>query len=176
MNIFRYLLFALLLGAVLVLSQSTTGPDAGSKAPDISGRTLSGRVIQSAELSGKTIVVEFWATWCPACVSSLPALQRFYEQHGDDPSLEVFAVHVPKGAVAPAIRNFCQKRGYSFPVILDSAAHLSMSFQIESIPTLVVIGPDGVVDRVKNGALGGSPDDAAARIKHWVDLASEPDT
>ena len=41
---------------------------------------------------------------------------------------------------------------------------------------MVVIGPDGVVDRVKNGALGGSPDDAAARIKHWVDLASEPDT
>ena len=74
-------------------------------------------------------------------------------------------------AISAAVKLFCEKRAYHFPVLLDRNARLSAAFQIESIPTLIVIGPDGSVQHVKNGA-SGSPEDGARRIKQWVDAAS----
>ena len=172
MRVLKYILLGLALFALLLVTQKTTGPKVGTLAPEFVGKTLSGRTVNAAQLKGKTIVVDFWATWCPACVSSLPALNRFYQEYGRDDSIEVFAVHVPKGAISAAVKLFCEKRAYHFPVLLDRNARLSAAFQIESIPTLIVIGPDGSVQHVKNGALGGSPEDGARRIKQWVDAAS----
>ena len=176
MRVLKYVLVAFALLALLMVSNQTTGPKIGLQAPVFSARTLSGREVDGKQLLGKTVVVEFWATWCPACVSSLPALQRFHKQYGKDPSIEVFAVHVPKGAIPAAVKAFCDKRQYDFPLILDRYARLSADFQIQSIPTLIVIGPNGDVNHVKNGALGGSPEDGARRIKQWVDAANGPST
>jgi thiol-disulfide isomerase/thioredoxin len=130
-------------------------------------------MVTSQALRGRTIVFEFWATWCPACVSSLPALNAFEQLVKDDSGIDVYSVHVPKGAFAPAVEAFMTKRGYDFPVILDRDAQLSRAFQIESIPTLIVVAPDGRVSRVKNGAIGGSAEDGAERIQSWVFEASK---
>ena len=176
MRVLKYVLVAVALIALLLVSKKTTGPKIGIQAPSFSARTMSGRMVDGKQLHGKTVVVEFWATWCPACVSSLPALHRFHEQYGKDPSIEVFAVHVPKGAIPAAVKRFCDKRQYGFPLVLDRNARLSTDFQIQSIPTLIVISPNGEVHHVKNGALGGSPEDGARRIKQWVDAASGPST
>ena len=171
----KYLPLLFIFLAVVLLLQQTTGPKVGTEAPTISAFTLAGEAVNSSQFEGKTVVLDFWATWCAACVSSLPALHRFYETYRNDPSVMVLAVHVPKGAIAPAVQNFCDKRAYRFPVILDKNAELSARFQIQSIPTLVVIGPDGNVRHVKNGALGGSAEDGAARIESWVEKAAKTD-
>ena len=176
MDFARLAIFVLILGALFVFSQSTTGPEVGTQAPQFSAKTLSGRLVDKAQLEGKTVVVEFWATWCRACVSSLPALHLFYEQYGQDPSVEVFAVHVPKGASALPVKNFQERNGYRFPVVLDQRARLSRLLEIESILTLIVIAPNGSVHRVKNGALVGPAQVNADRIKGWVDSASAPDS
>ena len=171
----RWIRFALIFGAILWLllqSQTTTGPELGTSSPRFKTRTTNGQMVSSEALRGRTIVFEFWATWCPACVSSLPALNAFEQRVKNDASIEVYSVHVPKGAFAPAVAAFMTQRGYDFPVILDRDAQLSRAFQIESIPTLIVVGPDGRVSRVKNGALGGSAEDGAERIQSWVSEAS----
>ena len=176
MRVLKYVLVAIALLALLLVSKKTKGPKVGVQAPTFSARTLGGRMVDGEQLRGKTVVVEFWATWCPACVSSLPALNRFHQQYGKDPSIEVFAVHVPKGAIPAAVKGFCDKRQYGFPIVLDRNARLSSDFQIHSIPTLIVIGPNGDVHHVKNGALWGSPEDGARQIKQWVDAARVPTT
>lgn len=175
----RWIRFILIFGAILWLllqSQVTTGPNLGTESPDFKIRTLSGEVVSSKALLGQTVVLEFWATWCPACVSSLPALNTFEQSIQEDDTVSVYSVHVPKGAFAPAVEAFMNRRNYSFSVILDRNAQLSRAFQIESIPTLIVIGPDGRVRHVKNGALGGSPEEGAQRIRGWVDEAAQDQT
>jgi len=133
-------------------------------------------MVDGNQLRGKTVVVEFWATWCPACVSSLPALNAFERSVQQDDTVSVYSVHVPKGAFAPAVETFMNRRNYDFSVILDRNAQLSRAFQIESIPTLIVIGPDGRVHHVKNGALSGSPTEGAQRIRGWVNQAADENT
>ncbi|MGB0647526.1 MAG: TlpA family protein disulfide reductase, partial [Bradymonadia bacterium] len=127
-----------------------------------------GELVSSEVLLGRTVVLEFWATWCPACVSSLPALNAYRDSVKDEPSISVFGVHVPKGAFAPSVSAFMERRQYSFDVILDRHADLSRAFQIDSIPTLIILGPDGRVRHVKNGAIGGSAEEGARRIEDWV--------
>ena len=169
----RWIRFILIFGAILWLllqSQVTTGPPLGVTGPTFKIRTTSGQVISSNALLGRTVVLEFWATWCPACVSSLPALNAFHDSIQHDDTV-VYGVHVPKGAFAPAVESFMTQRNYDFPVILDRDAQLSRAFEIESIPTLIVIGPDGRVHHVKNGALGGSAHEGAQRIQSWVTQA-----
>lgn len=172
----RWIKFILIFGAILWLllqSQTTTGPELGTSSPRFKTRTTTGQVVASDSLRGRTVVFEFWATWCPACVSSLPALNAFERLVKNDERIEVYSVHVPKGAFAPAVEAFMDKRQYGFPVILDRDAQLSRAFQIESIPTLIVIDPDGRVRHVKNGAIGGSAEDGAQRIRSWVSKASK---
>ena len=172
----RILRFLLIFGAIIWLllqSQVTSGPELDSQGPRFEIRTMAGETVSSEGLLGRTVVLEFWATWCPACVSSLPALNAYRNSIKDDQSIAVFGVHVPKGAFAPSVSSFMERRQYRFDVILDSHADLSRSFQIESIPTLIILGPDGRVRHVKNGAIGGSAAEGARRIADWVAKASK---
>ena len=163
--------FLLIFGAIIWLllqSQVTSGPELGIQGARFEIRTISGELVSSEDLLGRTVVLEFWATWCPACVSSLPALNSYRDLVADDPSISVFGVHVPKGRLAPSVSDFMTRRQYSFDVILDRQADLSRAFKIESIPTLIILGPDGRVRHVKNGAIGGSAEEGARRIEGWV--------
>ena len=53
-------------------TQSTTGPTVDEQIPSFKGTTLTGQQIDQNALKGRVTVLEFWATWCPACISSLP--------------------------------------------------------------------------------------------------------
>jgi hypothetical protein len=53
----------------------------GEVAPDFEFTTLQGRRMKLSSLKGKVVMVDFWATWCPPCVASLPELRRLYNEH-----------------------------------------------------------------------------------------------
>ena len=162
--------FLLIFGAIIWLllqSQVTSGPELGIQGPRFEIRTISGELVSSEDLLGRTVVLEFWATWCPACVSSLPALNSYRDLVADDPSISVL-VYMSRRALCTSVSDFMTRRQYSFDVILDRQIDLSRAFKIESIPTLIILGPDGRVRHVKNGAIGGSAEEGATSNWGWV--------
>ncbi len=168
----KYILVAALVFWVLVQDRLPTGPDLGVETPRFEARATNGEVFDSDSLRGKTVVVDFWAGWCPACVASLPAIHEFHQNRLSDSSVELMTVHVPKGGSRATIEHYQQSQGYSFPVVLDRDARLVTSFKIESIPTLIIIAPDGRVHHVKNGQLRGNAQEGARRIEKWVERAA----
>ncbi len=110
------------------------------------------------DYKGKTIFLNFWATWCPPCRAEMPDIQKLYERssrEGKD-SVIVLGVAAPKlGSEKDeaGIKAFMEKNGYSYPVLMDKGGKLFEAYGIRAIPTTYLIDRRGnVIGRVQ-GAL-----------------------
>ena len=148
-----WIAIALVSGAIAFSVLSGDGPPVGRLAPEISAQRLNGEAFLLSSLRGRVVVLDFWATWCPPCQKSLPALQRVHERYKDDPAVFVASVNTDHPVDQKnLLGRFMQARRYDFPVILDDGAKsVSNAYRVQSIPTLVVIDAEGLVRKVERG-------------------------
>lgn len=168
-----------IVGVAGVLAYTLTGghgggPPKGSVAPAFSAPVLGGTErFDSASAAGHTMVLDFWATWCPPCVKSLPALQRVHTRYREVDDVVVLSVNTDVGPRRPdRVGNFMKARRFDFPVLLDDGA-VSAAYHVKSIPTLVVVGPDGRVSEVEIGARFNSIDDLERHLVETIEAARE---
>ena len=117
-----------------------------------------GKTHTLADYKGKTIFLNFWATWCPPCRAEMPDIQKLYErspQDGDN-AVIVLGVAAPKlGSEKDqdGIKAFMDKNGYTYPVLMDEGGKLFEAYGIRAIPTTYLIDRNGnIIGRVQ-GAL-----------------------
>jgi thiol-disulfide isomerase/thioredoxin len=107
-------------------------------------RTLDGQVVSLAQLRGKVIVLNLWATWCPPCVAEMPGLQTLHEKTQSD---NIALVLLSMDENPAKVRRFIARRGFTMP-IYTTESDLPAVFNTESIPTTFLIAPNGdIVDR-----------------------------
>ena len=114
-------------------------------APDFSLTTLDGHPVKLADYRGqKKLVVSFWASWCTPCKLELPLLKQFYEQHHrPDSRFDVVAVSIDE-EMRPA-KAYAAEAKLPFPVLLDSDSKVADAYQVDSIPTMILIAENGQV-------------------------------
>ena len=83
------------------------------KAPEFNLETLGGDSIRSADLKGKVVVLDFWATWCGPCIDELPQFQATVDRWADRPEVVFLAVSVDEDD--DLVRRFMKKNEYDFP-------------------------------------------------------------
>lgn len=101
------------------------------------------------QYKGKTILLNFWATWCGPCRSEMPDLQAVYEDYGNnEKDLVVLGVAAPdlgqEGSVED-ITAFLEENGYTYPTLMNEDASLFYSYGISSFPTTFMIDKNGNV-------------------------------
>lgn len=127
----------------------------GKPAPDFSLKSLDGsQTVALSDLKGQTVVLDFWATWCPPCVRSLPHLQELHEKIKDRPA-KVYAVNLREDR--EKVEAFLKQKKLNIPVLLDSEGDVAEKYLVSSIPQTVVIGPDGNIKKVYVGFSPGMP-------------------
>jgi thiol-disulfide isomerase/thioredoxin len=126
--------------------------------------TPEGAPLAMSSFSGKPLLVNFWATWCPPCIEELPLLDSFY-QANKDKSWQLLGLAVDQPS---AVRKWLQSRPLSFPVGMAGfgGTELSKSFGNLSggLPFSVVFSASGQLLHRKTGKL--SPEDLAL----WAQL------
>lgn len=146
--------------AALVLVVMTTIPrlatriatrEMSTAAPSFSISRLDGTVVDSAEFRGRVVVLDYWATWCPACRREMPELEKLYQRYKGNSRVSFWAVDVQMGGETPEkARAFMQNAGYTLPIALCSE-NSSGGLEQEGFPSLEIIDSAGRVRLVHTG-------------------------
>lgn len=101
-----------------------------------------------ADYKGKTIFLNFWATWCGPCRNEMPEIQKIYEetQQEEDSDLVVLGIAAPglgKEGSQEEIETFLEENGYTYPVLMDTTGEVFMEYGISAYPTTFMVDKDG---------------------------------
>lgn len=107
--------------------------------------TRANKTLTLGDLKGKYIFLSFWNTWCPPCRAEIPDLNRLYLQYRDK-NVEFLFINITAWEKSEAeVTDFLQRENLQLPVYLDRRAEVAASYGVRSIPTTIVIKPDGRV-------------------------------
>jgi thiol-disulfide isomerase/thioredoxin/Tfp pilus assembly protein PilF len=136
-------------------------------APEFVFTSLQGESISLKELSGKVVVLDFWATWCPPCLESVPELNELTKKY---PSEKLAVISISADENENQWKDFVAKKNMSWPQYRDADGRVRRAFQVESFPTYLVIDGDGII---KQRIVGLNPQETVVqRLK--ATLAAMP--
>lgn len=118
--------------------------EVGSRLPGFSARDLKGHSISSADLRGKVVLVDFWATWCQPCKKEMPGYQKLLDQYAARGFVVVgFKFNTMKDTENPI--TFAKRIGVRYPLIVATDDLVSKFGGIEGLPTTLLYDREGVL-------------------------------
>ena len=129
-------------------------------------------LVSLESLRGKTVVLDFWATWCGPCKRSMPAMQKIVDNHRNDSSVVLLFVDTMEhgDSTKQKVSDFIKNSPYTFHVLLDSNSTVSAGYMVAGIPTKLVIDPQGVL-RFKVLGFNGDVDKTVDELETMIRIA-----
>jgi peroxiredoxin len=115
----------------------------GMQVPDFDLATLDGQRVKLSEYRGKTVLLNFWATWCQPCKIEMPWFVELQNQYGKD-GLVVLGVAMDDSE-APKIAQFAQEMGVNYPVLLGTDQVSDDFGNVQYLPTTFYIDRNGAI-------------------------------
>lgn len=126
-------------------------------APDFTLIDQFGQTHTLSDYQGKTVFLNFWATWCGPCKMEMPDIQALYEAHGSNSGdiiiLAAAQPNVGQEGSAAEIAAFLEENGYTYPVVMDTSGQAFAQYGIRAFPTTFMIAADGTVFGYVEGAI-----------------------
>jgi peroxiredoxin len=140
---------------------SQEAPSVGFIAPDFELETMQGESIHLADLRGKAVIINLWASWCGPCRAEMPAMQTVFEKYADE-DFTILAVNATNQDDISSARAFASELGLSYPILLDVNGIVSDLYNLRALPTTFFIDPEGQIQEV---IIGGPMAEALLEIR-----------
>ena len=147
-------LFSITLIVALVIAITFSNVEAKEKqqrlASNFTLKNLEGEDVSLSQFRGKYLLINFWATWCAPCKIEMPSLEKLYRQFKSD-NFDMIGISNDMFG-ARVVRPYIKATNLTFPLLLDQRMIVSRQFGIVSLPTTILIDPQGIIIGVLQGA------------------------
>jgi cytochrome c biogenesis protein CcmG/thiol:disulfide interchange protein DsbE len=141
------LVVALLVAVLATRPSATTvavqSPLVGKAAPAVDARTIDGERFRLADLRGRWVVLNWFATWCVPCRIEHPDLVAFHDVHTRAGDASVVGVVYDDSV--QAVKEFRAAEGGSWPLLDDPDGRLALAYGVAGVPESFLVDPDGVI-------------------------------
>ncbi len=115
--------------------------DNGSKAPDFTLSSVSGKDVSLSDFKGKVVIVDFWATWCPPCRKGIPDLIELQNEYKD--KVAVIGISLDRENTKAGVPSFVDRMGINYPVVYFNDKVIIDFGGVNAIPTTFIIDQNG---------------------------------
>ncbi|MET0785551.1 MAG: thiol-disulfide oxidoreductase ResA [Paenisporosarcina sp.] len=122
----------------------------GDQAPDFTLVDLNGEEHRLSDYKGQGVLLNFWGTWCKPCAKEMPALNKQYTEYKDQ-GVQVLAVNIAQSNFE--VQKFADQYGLDFPVVLDRTKSVMHTYNVDPLPTTVLVNPEGDIERIIMGEM-----------------------
>ena len=154
--IMRVSILAVLAGVILFtiynnLSKETNEVlKVGDEAPDFELVDMNGETHQLSEYKGQGVFLNFWGTWCKPCEREFPLMDKQYQVFKDQ-GVQILAVNIAESDFV--VQGYIDQRNLTFPVLIDKTKSVMGSYNINPLPTTILINPDGKIVKIITGEM-----------------------
>lgn len=122
------------------------------QAPDFKVYNAQGEAVQFSDLSGKPVVINFWASWCTYCVQEMPDFEQAYKDWGSE--VLFMMINATDGReTKEAADAYLEGQDFTFPVYYDSDQEAVSAYGLRGLPATVFIGADGNMVAAREGLI-----------------------
>jgi|SRR5690554_2158352 len=158
-------MFARGFGFSLLLLMAANFALAEDSAPDFTLKSNQGENLRLAEQRGQVVMLNFWATWCAPCRKEMPLLDELYQRY-NAAGFELFGVNVEPDS-EPADK-MAKDMNLTFPILYDTDSKVSRLYNVDAMPTTVLIDRDGKVRYVNRGYRDGDEEKYREQIRELI--------
>ncbi len=131
------------------LAELPTVPEPGALAPNFRLQLAEGGEVELAQLRGKPVFINFWASWCFFCLTEMPAIQRVSEAYGE----EVVVLGVNVSDTPEEIAIYASNNAIHYPLPMDTAGAVREAYGARQMPTSIFVDERGVISSVVYGVI-----------------------
>ena len=136
--------------ALIIAGCAPPCPDLGKSAPDFTLQAVDGKTVNLSDFQGKTVILNFWATWCGPCQLETPFFQAIHDEQAEK-GVVILAIDIKESAAT--VKNFANSKGMTFPILLDTEAKVAQKYCIPNVlPITLFINAEGIIKARKVGA------------------------
>ena len=152
----RLLILALLFCAIIftlytsLTKEKTEVLQVGDDAPDFVLVDMKGQEHQLSEYKGQGVFLNFWGTWCKPCEREFPIINNYYQVYKGE-GLQVLAVNIAESDFI--VQNYIDRKGLTFPVLIDKNKSVMEVYNINPLPTTFLINPEGKIEKIITGEM-----------------------
>jgi len=163
MKRFLFMLYGILVLILSACQSDKPTPQPLEQAPDFTLTSLSGEKVRLAELRGRVVLLNFWATWCPPCREEVPSLARLAVAMSNS-DFQMITVALDKEG-RKAVEEYFQQAGVRLTTLLDPAGTVSKSYGITGVPETFIIDKHGFIKKKVIGPINWSEPDNIRFLK-----------
>ncbi|NCS88499.1 MAG: TlpA family protein disulfide reductase [Ignavibacteria bacterium] len=140
-------------------------------APEFTLTDMEGNKVSLADLKGKIIIIDFWATWCGPCKSSFPGMQKAVNKYAEDENVKFLFINTWERAENKLqnAKDFIQQNNYTFKVLMDENNEVITKYKVSGIPTKFILGKDGNIKFISIG-FSGSVDQLVDELSTMISM------
>ncbi|WP_256213052.1 peroxiredoxin [Bacillus sp. OV322] len=129
------------------------GLEAGDQAPDFELASFNGKKLKLSGFRGKTVILNFFTTWCPPCRSEIPEMQRFFQKN-QNRDITILAINLTANDRSlAAVQDFVKNNNMTFPIALDKKGKIGSLYKVYTIPTSYILDKNGMIRNVMIGPM-----------------------